>query len=122
MQIQPELELSEFIAQYRPGEVPEKPTQVARRVLLAVAGTGVAAAGEEGIAELYTLLQRRGGAAQARAIAFGGSLPAHAAAQFNGTLCRALDFCDARSSRAPAQARICSAPLSSAAKSVPACA
>ncbi|MDX1518347.1 MAG: MmgE/PrpD family protein, partial [Woeseiaceae bacterium] len=51
--------------------------------------------GEAGIAELHELLQRRGGAAQARTIVFGTWLPAHAAAQFNGTLCRALDYCDA---------------------------
>ena len=32
---------------------------------------------------------------QARTLVFGDWLPAAAAAQLNGTLCRALDFCDA---------------------------
>ena len=38
---------------------------------------------------------RRAGAPQATTLVFGDRLPARAAAQFNGTMCRALDYCDA---------------------------
>jgi 2-methylcitrate dehydratase PrpD len=92
---QPENALAEFVTQLQPAHVPVQTRKTAQRVLLACAGTGVAAAGEAGIAEIYALLRRRGGAEQARVLVFGGRLPAHAAAQFNGTLCRALDYCDA---------------------------
>jgi len=93
--MQAEHTLAEFVTGFRTEEIPPNTARTARRVLLAVAGTSVAGAGEDGIRELYGLLQHRGGAEQARALVFGGSLPAHAASQFNGTLARALDFCDA---------------------------
>ena len=44
---------------------------------------------------LRELLRERGGAAQATTLVYGDRLPAVAAARFNGTLCRALDYCDA---------------------------
>jgi 2-methylcitrate dehydratase PrpD len=91
----PETELAQFITELPASDIPEAARTTARRVVLACAGTGVAAGGEAGIAELHEMLRRRGGAHQARSLIFGGWLPAHAAAQFNGTLCRALDYCDA---------------------------
>jgi 2-methylcitrate dehydratase PrpD len=64
-------------------------------MLMAVCGTALAGAGEDGIAALRALLSERSGAAQATTFVFGDRLPASAAARFNGTLCRALDYCDA---------------------------
>jgi 2-methylcitrate dehydratase PrpD len=93
--MKPELELTEFVTRLRVTEVPPAALKTARRVLMASVGAGIAGAGEDGIAQLRRLLQVRGGADEARALVFGGKLPAHAAAQFNGTLCRALDYCDA---------------------------
>lgn len=93
--VNPEYELSDFITRLQTAEIPVIALNTARRVLIACAGTGIAGAGEEGIAQLHQLLQQRGGAEEARTLVFGGKLPAHAAAQFNGTLCRALDYCDA---------------------------
>ena len=46
-------------------------------------------------AALRDLLREAGGTPQATTLVFGDRLPAHAAAQFNGTMCRALDYCDA---------------------------
>ena len=57
--------------------------------------TGIAGAGEDGIAPLRELLRERGGRGEARVFVHGDRLPAHAAAQLNGTMCRALDYCDA---------------------------
>lgn len=91
----PEQKLAEFLTQLSLDDVSSAARHTARRVLLADIGTGVAGAGEDGIAELRALLRQRGGAPEARSLVFGDRLPAHAAAQLNGTMCRALDFCDA---------------------------
>jgi 2-methylcitrate dehydratase PrpD len=93
--VKTELELSDFVTGVGLADVPDATLQTARRVLLASVGAGIAGAGEDGVGALRQLLGSRGGAAEARTFVFGAKLPAHAAAQFNGTLCRALDFCDA---------------------------
>lgn len=90
-----ELQLAEFVTGLQPKEASPAARKTAGRVLMASAGAGVAAAREDGIAELRGLLRARGGRAEARTFVYGDSLPAIAAAQLNGTLCRALDFCDA---------------------------
>jgi 2-methylcitrate dehydratase PrpD len=64
-------------------------------MVLAVAGTGIAGAAEDGVAALRALLLEAGGAPQATVLVYGDRLPARAAAQLNGTMCRALDYCDA---------------------------
>ena len=91
----PERELSAFIAGLRVDQVPDHAQRVLRRMVMAVAGTGLAGAAEDGVAALRELLLEAGGAPQATTFVFGDRLPAQAAAQFNGTLCRALDYCDA---------------------------
>lgn len=91
----PEQSLARFVTTVRHDETSPQALRTTRRVLLAALGTGVAGAGEDGIAALRELLRERGGKAQARSIVFGDALPAVAAAQLNGTMCRALDYCDA---------------------------
>ena len=91
----PEVALAEFIAGFELSAVPADTLKTTRRVLMAAIGAGIAGAGEEGIVQLGRVLRVRGGTPEARTLVFGERLPAHAAAQFNGTLCRALDFCDA---------------------------
>ncbi|HET7525860.1 MAG TPA: MmgE/PrpD family protein, partial [Burkholderiaceae bacterium] len=90
-----ENQLAEFVCTLRSDDVPPAAQRVVRQMLLAVCGTALAGAGEDGIAGLRALLRERGGAPQATAFVFGDRLPATAAARFNGTLCRALDYCDA---------------------------
>jgi 2-methylcitrate dehydratase PrpD len=90
-----ESRLAGFVCRQQAAGLPPEATRIARLVLLAAVGTGVAGAAEDGIDALRQLLQARGGTGQARTLVFGDSLPAHAAARFNGTLCRALDYCDA---------------------------
>ncbi len=75
--------------------IPASAKQTVQRMLLAVCGTGVAGAGEEGIEPLRRMLVERGGKPEATVLVFGDRLPAPAAAMLNGTMCRALDFCDA---------------------------
>ncbi len=91
----PEQQLARFVVQLAPGEVPAAARATVQHMVRAVAGTALAGAGEDGIAALRGLLLERGGAPQATLLVFGDRLPAAAAAQFNATLCRALDFCDA---------------------------
>lgn len=91
----PEAQLAQFVTGVRPSDVPQMALATVRRVVMASVATGVAGAAEEGIEPLRKLLQTRGGRQEARTFVYGDPLPAHAAAQFNGTMCRALDYCDA---------------------------
>jgi 2-methylcitrate dehydratase PrpD len=91
----PEQRLARFVTDLRLDAVPADAQRVLRRIVLAVTGTGFAGAAEDGVAALRALLRDAGGAPQATTFVFGDRLPAAAAAQFNATLCRALDFCDA---------------------------
>jgi len=90
-----ETQLAEFICTLQASDISPSALRVLRRMLMAVAGTALAGAGEDGVPALRALLRERSGAAQAGTLVFGDRLPAAAAARFNGTLCRALDFCDA---------------------------
>jgi 2-methylcitrate dehydratase PrpD len=90
-----ETQLAEFVCTLQAPDVSPAALRVLRHMLMAVSGTALAGAGEDGVAALRALLRERGGASQASTLVFGDRLPATAAARFNGTLCRALDFCDA---------------------------
>src|SRR6478735_9126071 len=87
--------LARFVCELQPTDVPASAERVLRQMVMAVVGTGIAGADEDGIAALRDLLRDAGGTPQATTLVFGDRLPAHAAAQFNATMCRALDYCDA---------------------------
>jgi 2-methylcitrate dehydratase PrpD len=91
----PEHLLAEFVTQLRPDAASAAARHAVRRMFMASIGAGIAGADEDGIPQLRQLLQTRGGKGEAHTFVYGDSLPAHAAAQLNGTLCRALDYCDA---------------------------
>lgn len=91
----PEQQLAGFVTGLAADHVPQGAQLVVRRMLMAVCGTGIAGAAEEGVQALRDLLYEAGGAPQATTLVYGDKLPARAAAQLNGTICRALDFCDA---------------------------
>jgi 2-methylcitrate dehydratase PrpD len=90
-----EEQLAQWACTVQCSDVPDDAQRTVRRMLQAVVGTGIAGVSEDGIAELRQLLLEAGGTPQASTLVFGDRLPAAAAAQFNATLCRALDFCDA---------------------------
>ena len=90
-----ELQLARFVLHTSLEDVPASAIQTLKWVLLAVLGTGVAGAREEGIEALRALLVERGGKPEASTLVFGDRLPASSAAQLNGAMCRALDYCDA---------------------------
>ncbi|MBU1360896.1 MAG: MmgE/PrpD family protein [Gammaproteobacteria bacterium] len=93
--MQIERQLAQFVCGLQTRDIPDTAQRIVRLMMLAVTGTGIAGAAEEGIDALRGLLVESGGAPQATVIVFGDRLPAHAAAQLNGTMCRALDYCDA---------------------------
>lgn len=91
----PEQQLAAFVAHWRADALPADARDTVRLMGMATLGAGVAGRGEDGVAELRALLLERGGAPQATSLVFGDRLSAVAAAQLGGTLCRALDYCDA---------------------------
>lgn len=86
--------LANFVREFRRDRIPENTAEVLKRMLLAVAGTAVAGAAEEGCAPLRAMLMERGGKSEATVLVYGSKLPAPSAALVNGVMCRALDFCD----------------------------
>ena len=90
-----EQRLADFVCTPQARDVPPEARRIVRLVTMAATGAAVAGAGEDGIAALRELLRERGGREQATSFVFGDRLPAASAAQLNGTMCRALDYCDA---------------------------
>ncbi|QGU05871.1 MmgE/PrpD family protein [Corynebacterium comes] len=90
----PEQQLGQFVTDFQGEEIPPEVRQVVRSVIRTIFGTMVAGADQDGIAELRSYLLRQGGVPEARSIIFGDHLPAVNAALFNGTMARALDYCD----------------------------
>ena len=91
----PELELARFVHSVRYDDLPGDVRQTVTWIGMAALGAAIAGVREDGIDALRQLLLERAGAPQASTLVFGDRLPAVAAAQFNATLCRALDYCDA---------------------------
>ena len=92
---EPELTLADFVSTAAFADLPEDALTVVKRVVLTTLSTAVAGAGEEGLAALRKVLTARGGTPEATTFVFHDRLPAPSAALLNGTMCRALDFCDA---------------------------
>ncbi|WP_024333550.1 MmgE/PrpD family protein [Desulfotignum balticum] len=87
--------ISEFVETLSHDQIPESALNVARQIILAVSGTAVAGAGEDGCRPLYEMLKEQGGKPEATVMVYGDKLPAPGVAMLNGFMCRALDFCDA---------------------------
>jgi 2-methylcitrate dehydratase PrpD len=93
--MQTERALARFVRDLSYDSLPEAALQVVRQLLLATSGTAIAGGAEDGIEALREMLLERGGRAEATVFVFGDRLPAPGAALLNGTMCRALDYCDA---------------------------
>ena len=87
--------LARYVRELRIDQIPEDAVDVVKQVLLAVAGTVIAGAAEDGCDSLRRMLIDQGGKPEATMLIFGDKLPAHRAALINGTMARALDYCDA---------------------------
>lgn len=90
-----ETRLAAFAQRFERDAIPESTVDVVKKIVLAVAGTAIAGATEDGCAPLRAMLVDRGGKPECTTLVYGDRLPAPGAALLNGTMCRALDFCDA---------------------------
>lgn len=91
----PEEQLADFVVTVKPTDISEDASRVVRNTILTVLGTVIAGATEDGCPQLRRLLVERGGKAEATTLVHGDRLPAASAALLNGTMARALDYCDA---------------------------
>lgn len=94
MTISQEKRLAAFVSGFRLDQASDDAVRTTKRILLAVCGTAIAGAREEGVAALRERLKRQGGAEEATVMVYGDRLPAPSAALINGVMGRALDFCD----------------------------
>ncbi len=92
-----ERRLAKFVHGLQRQDIPSEVATIVRRILLAVAGTTVAGAAEDGCGQLRAMLCNRGGRPEATVLIYGDRIPAASAAQINAVMARALDFCDATS-------------------------
>jgi 2-methylcitrate dehydratase PrpD len=90
----PEERIARFVADTQVAEIPADVLDVAHQVRRTVCGTAVAGATQDGIAELRQLVVTQGGRTEARSFVYGDRLPAQSAALLNGSMARALDYCD----------------------------
>lgn len=93
--ISDEAKLAAFAQRFPRERIPEGAADIVRKILLAVAGTAIAGASEDGVAPLREMLVEQGGKAECTVLVHGDRLPATSAALLNGVMSRALDYCDA---------------------------
>lgn len=90
-----EKKLAEYVAGTRFDDLPAEPIDTMKNVILTVLGTTIAGATAEGCEALVDQVKEWGGRKEATILIHGGKVPACNAAFVNGTMARALDFCDA---------------------------
>jgi len=106
--------LVDFICDTRLEDLPSSAVDTIKNQLLAVAGTTVAGAFEEGCAQAVRMARDMGGRQEATVLVHGDRIPAHDAAFVNAVMARALDFCDAMAPGAHIGAATVSASLAAA--------
>ena len=86
--------LVDFICNTKFEDFPERALRTVKNQFLAIAGTTIAGASEDGCEEAVRFYQELGGREEATILVHGGKLPAHDAAFVNAVMARALDLCD----------------------------
>jgi 2-methylcitrate dehydratase PrpD len=90
-----EEKLIDFISHTKFEDIPQAALKTVKNQLMAVAGTTLAGATEDGCEQAIRLYKDLGGKKEATILVHGGKIPAHDAAFVNATMARAVDFCDA---------------------------
>jgi 2-methylcitrate dehydratase PrpD len=86
--------LIDFVCKAKFEDFPEEVLETVKSQFLAIAGTIVAGAAEDGCEEAVRFYKELGGKEEATILVHGGKIPAHDAAFVNGVMARALDLCD----------------------------
>ena len=87
--------LAEYLSETRFDDLPGEAVDIVKNVILTVLGTTIAGASAEGCEAVVNQAKEWGGKKEATILIHGGKVPAYNAAFVNGTMARALDFCDA---------------------------
>lgn len=87
--------VSEFVASTPYDALPGSSIRVIKQIVLAVIGTGLAGAEEDGCREVREYVSESGGRPEASVFFSDARVPARLAAFSNGVAFRALDYCDA---------------------------
>jgi 2-methylcitrate dehydratase PrpD len=90
-----EEKIIDFVCDRRFEDLPKSALETIKNQLLAITGTTLAGATEDGCEEAVRFYQKLGGKREATVLVYGGKIPAHDAAFVNAAMARALDFCDA---------------------------
>jgi 2-methylcitrate dehydratase PrpD len=90
-----EEKIIDFVCDTRFKDLPQAVLKTIKNQLLAITGTTLAGATEDGCEQAVHFFRELGGKEEATILVHGGKIPAHDAAFVNGTMARALDFCDA---------------------------
>ncbi len=90
-----EEKLIDFVCHTKFEDLPQAALKTIKNQLLAVVGTTLAGATEDGCEQAVRFYKDLGGKEEATIFVYGGKIPAHDAAFVNAAMARALDFCDA---------------------------
>ena len=103
---------AEYVCGTGYADLPATVVDLVKDQVLAVAGTLIGGASEEGCQTVVNLARELGGKKEATILVHGGKVPAHQAAFVNGLMARALDFCDALAPTAQARVEVVAAAAS----------
>ncbi|MBR1175291.1 MmgE/PrpD family protein [Bradyrhizobium sp. KB893862 SZCCT0404] len=87
--------VTDFVCRTELEAFPETSRAVVKHIVLAVIGSAMAGASEEGCREVQKYVLESGGKSESSVFFTGAKAPARSAALANGVVCRALDYCDA---------------------------
>ena len=85
----------DFVLETKYSDLPFKPKEVVKNIVLNIISSIVAGAVEDGCLHVVDLVKDWGGKPEARILIHGGKVPGYNAALTNGTMARALDYEDA---------------------------
>jgi 2-methylcitrate dehydratase PrpD len=90
-----EEKIIDFVCNRRFEDLPKSALETIKNQFLAITGTTLAGATEDGCEQAVRFYRMLGGKEEATILVHGGKIPAHDAAFVNAAMARALDFCDA---------------------------
>jgi 2-methylcitrate dehydratase PrpD len=90
-----EEKIVKFICDTKFSDIPSTALKIIKKQVLTIIGTTIGGSSADGCETVMKLAKELGGKEEASILIYGGKVPAQQAAFVNGTMARALDFCDA---------------------------